>query len=111
MNTKKNYLVFGAGAIGTTVAAWLNDAGTDVSLFDKSEVCDHININGLEIYHGDEISKRYSSKVRAYSNIDDVPTPDVIVLCIKNYSLDGVSQFLLEKFGQEVLFVDLQKGV
>ena len=111
MNTKTNYLVFGAGAIGTTVAAWLNDASRDVFLFDKPEACIHINKHGLEIYHGDEVSKRYSSKVRAYSNIDDVPTPDVIVLCIKNYSLDGVSQFLVEKFGKDVLIVALQNGV
>jgi len=111
MSTKKNYLVFGVGAIGTTVAAWLKDADVNVSLFDKPAMCEHINRHGLEIYHGDDTSKRYSAKVTAYSNIDDVPTPDVIVLCIKNYSLDGVSKFLVEKFGKEILVVALQNGV
>lgn len=111
MSTKNNYLVFGAGAIGTTVAAWLNDANANVSLFDKPEISDYINQHGLEVYHGDEPNKRYSSKITAYSNIDDVPTPDVIVLCIKNYSLDGVSKFLVEKFGKNVLIVALQNGV
>ncbi len=108
---KKNYLVFGAGAIGTTVAAWLNDGGAQVSLFDKPEVCEHINQHGLELYHGDEPKQRYKSQVKAFSNLDQVPTPDVIVLCIKNYSLDGVSKLLVDKFGNNTPIVALQNGV
>ncbi len=110
-NNKKNYLVFGAGAIGTTVAAWLNDGGAQVSLFDKAEVCEHINLHGLEVYHGDEPNKRYSSRVKAYSNFEDVPKPDVIVLCIKNYSLEAVSNLLVSKFGIDTPIVALQNGV
>ncbi len=111
MNNKKNYLVFGAGAIGTTVAAWLNDTDVNVSLFDKKEVSDHINQQGLEVYHGDEPDKRYKTHVKAYSNLEAVPTPDVIVLCIKNYSLDVVSAILVEKFGKDTIIVALQNGV
>jgi len=111
MKHKKNYLVFGAGAIGTTVAAWLSEGDVQISLFDKQEISDHINQHGLEVYQGDQPSKRYHAKVKAYSSLEDVPTPDVIVLCIKNYSLDGVSQFLVEKFGENIPIVALQNGV
>ena len=111
MSTKKNYLVFGAGAIGTTVAAWLSDGDAQVSLFDKQDISDHINQHGLDVYQGDQPAKRYKSKVKAYSNLDEVPTPDVIVLCIKNYSLDGVSKLLVEKFGKNIPIVGLQNGV
>lgn len=111
MTHKKNYLVFGAGAIGTTVAAWLNDSDVNVSIFDKKEVSDHINQHGLDIYHGDEPSKRFKSKVKAYSNLDEAPTPDVIVLCIKNYSLAGVSELLTKQYGKDIPIVALQNGV
>jgi len=111
MKNKKNYLVFGAGAIGTTVAAWLNDGDSQVSLFDKEEISEHINQHGLEVYQGDKSADRFKSKVKAYSNLDDVPAPDVIVLCIKNYSLDGVSKLLIEKFGKNAPIVALQNGV
>ena len=111
MNQKRHYLVFGAGAIGTTVAAWLNDGDVNVSIFDKPEISAHINQHGLEIYHGDAPQKRFKSQVTAYSNLDDVPTPDVIVLCIKNYSLAGVSQLLTDKYGKDIPIVALQNGV
>lgn len=111
MTNKRHYLVFGAGAIGTTVAAWLNDSDVKVSIFDKKEVSDHINQHGLDIYHGDEPQKRYKANVKAYSNLEEVPTPDVIVLCIKNYSLDGVSQLLTQKYGKDIPVVALQNGV
>ncbi len=111
MTNKRSYLVFGAGAIGTTVAAWLNDSGSSVCIFDKKEVSDHINQHGLDIYHGDDSEKRYKSKVPAYSILDDVPTPDVIILCVKNYSLDGVSKLLVEKYGKDIQIVALQNGV
>ena len=111
MKDKKHYLVFGAGAIGTTVAAWLSDGDIEVSLFDKQEISDHINLHGLEVYHGDEPDKRFKSRVKAFSDLDNVPTPDVIILCIKNYSLDGVSQLLVDKFGQDILVIGLQNGI
>lgn len=111
MSPHKNYLVFGAGAIGTAVAAWLNDGYIHVSLFDRQEASDHINQQGLEVYHGDNPEKRFKHKIKAYSNLDEVPTPDVIVLCIKNYSLDGVSKVLVDKFGKDVLIIALQNGM
>ncbi len=111
MRTQKSYLVFGAGAIGTTVATWLNEGGAQVSLFDKPEVGDHINQHGVTVYHGDEPENPHKFMIQAYSNLEEIPTPDVIVLCIKNYSLDGVSKLLLEQFGKNVPIVALQNGV
>lgn len=111
MTTKKNYLVFGAGAIGTPVSVWLKDAGNNVSLFDKDEVCQKINNNGIDIYWGEEPGVHYQRDVQAYSNLEDVPEPDVIVLCIKNYSLDAVSDLLSKKFGRDIPIVALQNGV
>ncbi|SFD37128.1 ketopantoate reductase family protein [Pseudoalteromonas denitrificans] len=111
MKHKKSYLVFGAGAIGTTIAAWLNNADIQVNLFDKQKACDYINQYGVAVYLGEQPEKHYHAKIKAYSNLDEVPTPDVIVLCIKNYSLAGVSEQLVNKFGKEIPVVALQNGI
>ncbi|MCO1335871.1 2-dehydropantoate 2-reductase [Microbulbifer sp. OS29] len=111
MPTKKHYLVFGAGAIGTTLAAWLNSSGVRVSIFDKPEACVHINQHGLEVYFGDQPKKRYRSWVQAYSNFNSILAPDVIILCVKNYSLEAVSKLLVANFGSTIPIVALQNGV
>ncbi len=111
--TKKQYLIFGAGAIGATVAAWLTEHSRDVSvsIFDKPEVCSVIEKNGITTYCGDDPNNRATVKVSAYSDLKHVPKPDVIILCVKNYSLAGVSQFLVDQFGSDVLVVGLQNGI
>lgn len=108
---QRNYLIFGAGAIGTTVASWLTHAQMTVSIFDKQEVAEHINQHGLDIYHGDKPNIRHKCQVRAYWQLQDIPTPDVIILCVKNYSLHGVSQLLSAHFGADIMVVSLQNGV
>ncbi|MCL1123018.1 ketopantoate reductase family protein [Shewanella surugensis] len=107
----KHYLIFGAGAIGTTVATWLNQAQLNVCLFDTQAVAEHINQHGLDIYHGEKPNVRHKSQVHAYWQLADVPKPDVIILCVKNYSLHGVSQLLSEHFGKETMIVGLQNGI
>lgn len=107
----KHYLIFGAGAIGTTMATWLTHAQIKVSIFDKQAVCEHINQHGLDTYHGDKPNIRHKCQVQAYWQLADIPKPDVIVLCVKNYSLDSVSQLLSTHFGTETLIVALQNGI
>ena len=113
--SKQQYLIFGAGAIGATVAAWLAEPQLEneieVSVFDRQDTIDTINKNGIEVYLGEEPTKRYLSRVKAYSNLDDVPKPDVIIICVKNYSLGGVSSILVEKFGDTTPVIGLQNGV
>ncbi|WP_299011905.1 ketopantoate reductase family protein [uncultured Shewanella sp.] len=107
----KHYLIFGAGAIGTSMATWLTHGQMKVSIFDKQAVSEHINQHGLDIYHGDKPNIRHQCQVQAYWQLADVPKPDVIVLCVKNYSLDSVSQLLSTHFGSDVLIVALQNGI
>ncbi|WP_310619458.1 ketopantoate reductase family protein [Flexibacterium corallicola] len=109
--SKKNILVFGAGAIGTTVAAWLGEAGHAVTLFDKQAVADTINAQGLCVYWGEQKDVPFKIKVPVLHDLEDVSPPDLIIICVKNYSLDGVSKALLEKFGANVPVLGLQNGL
>ncbi|GAA3923942.1 2-dehydropantoate 2-reductase [Litoribacillus peritrichatus] len=111
----KNIMIFGAGAIGATVAAWLKESADNNHLnfyvFDKPEVADHINTQGIETYLGETPQQRTRTSVTAYSELDKMPVPDLIILCIKNYSLNAVSQLLQDKYGTDVIIVALQNGV
>jgi len=111
----KNIMIFGAGAIGTTIAAWLKDSPKnkhlDFYVLDKPEVADRINAQGIETYLGETPDKRERVSIAAYSDLNKAPTPDMIILCIKNYSLDAVSQILQDKFGKDLIIVALQNGV
>ncbi|WP_299492787.1 2-dehydropantoate 2-reductase [uncultured Shewanella sp.] len=107
----KHYLVFGAGAIGTTIATWLTHAQINVSIFDKQAIAEHINQHGLDTYHGEKPNIRHKCQVQAFWQLANIPKPDVIILCVKNYSLHGVSQLLCKQFGTDVLIVGLQNGV
>ena len=107
----KNVLIFGAGAIGSTVAAWLAGTDANVYIYDRESTCNKINKDGIESYWGDEPQTRFKANVSAYSDLDSVPKPDLIILCVKNFSLAGVSQLLVDKFGDEVPVVGLQNGV
>lgn len=107
----KNVLVFGAGAIGTTVAAWLGETEASVSIYVRPKLVAHINKEGLQVYCGDTPDDIRCVDVNAYSDLDNVPTPDVILISVKTYSLTEVSKLLQNKFGKDVLVVGLQNGI
>lgn len=78
------YLVFGAGGTGGSLAAFLAQGGKDVSLIARGAHLEAIRKNGLvlESRHG-----TFAVPVEAEDAEHCSCRPDVILLCVKGYSL------------------------
>ncbi len=106
-----NVLIFGAGAVGSTVGGWLAPHHRSLHFFDRGPVASALKERGLTLYLQHQKERAETISVPIVSNLDDVPKPDVILLSVKNYSLDAVARTLVEKFGRESIVVALQNGV
>ena len=104
-------LVFGAGAVGSTVGGWLAERYENVWLLDVPPLAKTLGERGLVLYMGGEKQRASTVKVKAVSDLGDAPMPDVILLCVKTYSLEKVSEIIKAKLGDVPVIVALQNGV
>ena len=81
------YLVYGAGGTGGCLAAFLAKSGKDVSLIARGAHRDAIEENGLvlETGHG-----TFAVPIPAFEQEHYDQQPDVIFVCVKGYSLEGI---------------------
>lgn len=86
------YCVIGAGGTGGCIAAYMTRAGKDVTVIARGAHLDKIRADGIrmETTRGIEIV----SPVRACGMEDYGEEPDVIFVCVKGYSLEGVVPFI-----------------
>ncbi len=106
-----NILIVGAGAIGASVAAWLSTTTANVYVYDKTETVDKINQQGITTYWGDKPQHKRIAQVAAFDDLQQLPKPDLIIICVKNYSLPAVSQLISRHFGHNTLVMGLQNGI
>lgn len=85
MNLK--YLVVGSGAMGGISAAFLAKAGKDVTMIARGENYDVIKNEGLHITTPTE-EYQIDVKVSTWEEYNE--TPDVVMICVKVYSLDNI---------------------
>lgn len=109
MKEQLNILVFGAGAVGASVGAWIAERHRNVWFYDKKEILEAIERDGVTYYEGGQ--KKSNIKVKVAYDLDSIPEPDVIAVAVKNYSLDGVCGFLKEKYGDGPILIGLQNGI
>ncbi len=108
MTSDAKVIIYGAGAIGCTLAAWLSEKHEFVYLLCRGESAKRIREKGLQIY-GEGKSKKIPIKV--IESIDEVDNPDVIALAVKNYSLPAIAKSLEGKIKKDTVILGLQNGV
>jgi 2-dehydropantoate 2-reductase len=111
MTNHASVLVFGAGAVGCTVGGWVAPHHSSLTFFDRGPVAEALRKKGLTLYRQYQRDQAETIKVAVSDNLDDVPTPDVILLAVKTYSLDSVASLLRSKFGDRPTIVAFQNGV
>jgi 2-dehydropantoate 2-reductase len=113
--TQQTILLVGAGAVGATIAAWLAPKHANFYVYDRPDTVKAINESGISSYKQHQQDQMVNTPVKAIDNFTDCPTPDIILLCVKNYSLDGLSRAIVEAYGESALkntiVVGLQNGV
>ncbi|MCP3942116.1 MAG: 2-dehydropantoate 2-reductase [Desulfobacteraceae bacterium] len=111
MKKKLNIIIFGAGAVGASVGGWIASEYNNIFFYDKGDVADILRTKGITHYLGEEQNKAQRVKVNVINDLRDVPSPDIIVVAVKNYSLDAVSKFIKDTLGDTPIIVALQNGV
>lgn len=107
----KNIIVFGAGAVGASVAGWIAPHYDSLWVLDNTKVVENLKTNGLSLYQEGKKETPEKIKLKAITDFSEAPTPDIILIAVKNYSLDAVAKMIKDKFGDKPLIVALQNGV
>ncbi|MGH9734570.1 MAG: ketopantoate reductase family protein [Candidatus Acidiferrales bacterium] len=101
-------LIWGAGAIGGTVAAYLSRAGTDVTVVDANE--GHVRAireRGLEITGPIET---FTQKLLAFLPAEVAGSWDTVFLCVKALHTDIAARQLAPHLASDGFVVSLQNG-
>lgn len=106
-----NYLIVGAGAIGTYIGASLMDAGMQVSFLERIEFADHLREFGVRL----KLPSReiLHPEVNVFSNPEDAFRQyyDVVVFAMKSFDTKAASESLYPYQGQIATILCLQNGV
>ena len=87
------YLIIGAGGTGGVVGFHMAQAGKDVTLIARDAHLESIQQKGLTLQTmWDENTKIIPVKASDMQHYKD--RPDVILVCVKGYSLDGIYEFI-----------------
>lgn len=86
------YCIFGVGAVGGCIGAFMTKAKKDVTLIARNKTLYEIKNNGLTIHIAETETFTVQPKITAESDYND--SPDVIFVCVKGYSLDSVVPFI-----------------
>ncbi len=100
------YTILGAGGTGGSIAFYMAKAGKDVTLLARGKHLAAIQAKGLTM-HRIWCDETESIPVKAVSTEDYRETPNVIFVCVKYYSLDGIVPFLARAAGPETVIVPI----
>ncbi|MFT7492401.1 MAG: 2-dehydropantoate 2-reductase, partial [Pseudohongiellaceae bacterium] len=102
--------VYGAGAIGTTLAAWLTRAGHDVSLLARGENARQLQQKSIRMLSDNKVLQE-DTRVRVVETLAAVEDIDLLIITVKNFHLDACCQDIVNAIGRNTLVLGLQNGV
>jgi 2-dehydropantoate 2-reductase len=105
-------VVFGAGPIGGSVGGWIAEKHENIFFLDQGAVAEGMCTRGITLYEaGRRRETERNVRVKVISDIAERPDADIILVAVKNYSLDAVARTIREKVGDRAVIVGLQNGV
>ena len=100
------YAIIGAGGTGGCLGFFLQKAGKDVTLIARGKHLEAIRKNGLTIQKlWDE--SRETLPVKACTAEEYKETPDVILICVKGYSMDETVPAIKKIAGKETVVIPI----
>lgn len=105
-------LFIGPGAIGASVAAWVAESYGPVFVMGRGETLAALRSSGITTYQftAPERSRR-TVRVRAVERPGEVADADIVVLAVKNYSLEAVARQVREELGDRPVIVSMANGI
>ena len=105
-------LFIGPGAIGASVAAWVAESYAAVFMMGHGESQAALRESGVTTYQfaaPDET--RRTIRIAVADRPGDIGDADVVVLAVKNYSLEEVARQVREALGDRPIVVSLANGI
>jgi 2-dehydropantoate 2-reductase len=100
--------VYGAGAIGGLMAAWLSRAGHEVSVIARGAQLEAIQREGLRVRSKGSTE---SCRVRAESDATKLGPQDYVLVTVKAQSLPSVAETIAPLLGKETSVMTAMNGV
>jgi 2-dehydropantoate 2-reductase len=111
---KLNIVIYGAGAIGTTLAAWLTNQGCKVCLLARNKNASQLRQNSVNVMHSDNKGIK-GIRLNVIEELDPVMIIDLLIITVKNFDLEQVCQQISRELGdnraRKTLILALQNGV
>lgn len=104
-------LLIGAGAIGTSIATWLAPFVNNLYVLEQPAILAAIEKKGVTAYLQNQPETAQHAFVKTVPSLQHSPAPDIIILCVKNYSLESLARDIASQFGDRALVISLQNGV
>ena len=106
-----NLVFLGAGVVGGSVGAWIAEHYDTIRFLDQGDVARALKEKRITTYWQEQPDKRTTVSVQVIDSLDDAADADVIVLGVKNYSLEGVARAIQAKMGDRPIIVAMQNGM
>ena len=102
----KTYCVIGAGGCGGSIAAYMAKAGFDVTLIARGEHLEQIKECGLTM-ETPHLGTFTVSQIKAVEAEEYEQTPNVMFVCVKEYSLPEIMPFLKKHCGVHTIVIPI----
>jgi 2-dehydropantoate 2-reductase len=103
---------FGTGAIGASVGGWVAPFHKETYFFDQGKIFDALKASGITLYQGDSKEKTLTTvPVRVLENLSGLKSMDVIVIAVKNYSLEAIAKLIKANAREDVIIVSMANGI
>jgi len=105
-------LFIGPGAIGASVAAWVAESYPSVWMMGHGETQSALRQNGITTYDfADPERTRRTVRVATIDRPSDIGNFDIVVLAVKNYSLEAVARQVQKELGDRPIVVSMANGI
>jgi 2-dehydropantoate 2-reductase len=112
INKKPKVFFVGAGAIGAAVAAWIAPHYEELYIMGRGETQKALKAEGITVYQTDQpVATQETIKIKTIDSLNELKDVDIIVLCVKNYSLSEIAQTLRASVGDRPLIVSMANGI
>lgn len=105
-------LFIGPGAIGASVAAWVAESYPSVWMMGHGETQAALRQNGITTYDfADPERTRRTVRVATIDRPGAIDDIDIVVLAVKNYSLEAVARQVQKELGDRPIVVSMANGI
>lgn len=101
--------VIGAGGTGGYFGGLLARAGHDVTFVARGAHLDAIRSRGLEVRS--RLAGNFTVRAGATDDIRSIGPVDLVLVCVKTYSMDGVLPLLRSLVGPKTMIASVQNGI